>query len=430
MKVVAFLPAKGTSSRIPNKNIQLLDGKPLFMHALEKLLACEFIDEVYLDTESDELAELAIELNCKRLVRSPDLASNKTDGNRLFYNEVKDIQADIYIQMLCTSPFIEKKTIKEGIERVASGEFDSAVLVRKDKQYQWDKNGPIYDIENIPNSVDLTDTTIETMGLYIVSKDVAHNTKRRIGNKPYQLLASPIEAVDVNWPEDFDLANLIAAGMRERDRKLLTNLKTHITSAILSDILDDLGINGVLKGYKCNIDGVTSIGRAKTLKIRKLKDGEDFKGIYKALKSYESIVPNDFIVVENEVSDCAYFGELNANLAIRSGATAAIIGGATRDSREVFNLGFPVFSNGRTCQDVRRRATLESINRTIEIGGVKISPNDLIYADSDGVVIVPHEYEQEVIRRVFEVASNERSILVDIAKGVDVESLTELYGFF
>lgn len=430
MKIVAFLPAKGTSSRIPNKNTQLLDGKPLFMHALEKLLACDFIDEVYLDTESDELAEIASELSCKRLVRSPDLASNKTDGNRLFFNEVQSVDADIYIQMLCTSPFIDSETIRKGIEKVSGGEFDSAVLVRRDKQYQWDVNGPAYDIENIPNSVDLPDVTIETMGLYIVSREAAYETKRRIGKTPYQLLASPIEAIDVNWPEDFELANLMAAGIREKDRKLLSNLKTHITSAILSDILDDLGVNGVLKGYNCNINGVSSIGRAKTLKIRRLKDGEDYKGIYKALKSYESIVPNDFIVVENEVSDCAYFGELNANLAIRSGATAAIIGGATRDTREVFDLGFPVFSKGRTCQDVRGRATLESINRTIQIDGVTIAPNDLVYADQDGVVVVPQAYEKEVIRRVFEVASNERSILVDIAKGVDVESLTELYGFF
>ncbi|MDF1761992.1 MAG: hypothetical protein P1U57_01160, partial [Oleibacter sp.] len=173
MKVVAFLPAKGTSSRIPNKNTQLLDGKPLFLHALEKLLACDFIDEVYLDTESDELAEIAIETDCIRLKRSPDLASNKTDGNRLFYNEVRNVEADIYIQMLCTSPFIDTETIRNGIEKVASGEFDSAVLVRKDKQYQWDENGPIYDIENIPNSVDLADTIIETMGLYIVSKEIA-----------------------------------------------------------------------------------------------------------------------------------------------------------------------------------------------------------------------------------------------------------------
>ncbi|MEK9713633.1 MAG: hypothetical protein VW258_13800, partial [Thalassolituus sp.] len=146
------------------------------MHALEKLLACDFIDEGYLDTESDELAEVASELACKRLVRSPDLASNKTDGNRLFFNEVKSVEADIYIQMLCTSPFIDVETIRKGIEKVASGEHDSAVLVRRDKQYQWDANGPTYDIENILNSVDLPDITIETMGLYIVSREAAYET--------------------------------------------------------------------------------------------------------------------------------------------------------------------------------------------------------------------------------------------------------------
>ena len=46
MKVVAFLPAKGSSERIENKNIKLLDGKPLFLYTLEKLVKCDFIDEV------------------------------------------------------------------------------------------------------------------------------------------------------------------------------------------------------------------------------------------------------------------------------------------------------------------------------------------------------------------------------------------------
>ncbi len=54
MKIVAFLPVKGTSSRIENKNIKLLDGKPLFLHTLEKLSSCSFIDEVYLDSESEK----------------------------------------------------------------------------------------------------------------------------------------------------------------------------------------------------------------------------------------------------------------------------------------------------------------------------------------------------------------------------------------
>ena len=58
MKTIAFLPAKGSSDRIGNKNVRLLDGKPLFLHSIDKLLACDFIDEVYLDTESEEIAAM------------------------------------------------------------------------------------------------------------------------------------------------------------------------------------------------------------------------------------------------------------------------------------------------------------------------------------------------------------------------------------
>jgi CMP-N-acetylneuraminic acid synthetase len=219
MKVVAFLPAKGTSSRIENKNLKLLDGKPLFLHTLEKLTECDFIDEVYLDTESEVVIDLAQETNTKVLKRDPKLASNATDGNKLFMNEVEFIDADIYIQILGTSPFIEKDTIYKGIEKIKNNDFDSAVLVRKEKLYTWNSIGPNYDIENIPNSFNLDDTIIETMGLYIVKKQTALETKRRIGNKPYLLEASALEAIDVNYPEDFELANLIAAGEKRTRTK-------------------------------------------------------------------------------------------------------------------------------------------------------------------------------------------------------------------
>ena len=109
MKIIAFLPAKGTSSRIENKNIKLLDGKPLFLHTLEKLVACDFIDEVYLDSESEEIFSLAENVKCNFLKRDVSLATNMTDGHSLFYNEAKQVEADIYIQILGTSPFIKKE---------------------------------------------------------------------------------------------------------------------------------------------------------------------------------------------------------------------------------------------------------------------------------------------------------------------------------
>ncbi len=104
MRVVAFVPAKGQSERIANKNTAILDVEHLFKRKLRQLLECDLIDDVYLDTESPDLIELASDLDIKVLRRDPGLASNSTDGHALFANECAQVEADIYIQSLCTSP--------------------------------------------------------------------------------------------------------------------------------------------------------------------------------------------------------------------------------------------------------------------------------------------------------------------------------------
>jgi len=428
MKVVAFVPVKENSSRIENKNTKLLDGKPLFLHTVEKLMKCEFIDEVYVDTESKRIVELSEHTGCRFLMRDPSLANNDTDGNALYYNEIKKVDADIYVQVLCTSPFIDPETIKKGIDRVTLGDYDSSVLVRTERLYMWEEKGPIYDRDSIPNSNDLKPTTFETMGLYINDK-TSLETKKRIGKKVYPLQASATEAIDVNYPEDFELAQLIASGLREKERKLFNNIKTHLNSSMLSDILDDLGINGVLKDMHVNLP-VKILGRSKTLEIRELEKGEDYKGIYEALKTYDTIIPNDIIFVKNPIQKSAYFGELNANLAIRSGASGAIIDGYTRDSEEVKKLGFPVFYRGKTCQDVKRRGTVKSFNKKITIDGIEINPNDLIFGDEDGIIIMPQDKEEIILKKAFEVIKKEKNILIDICDGVDTDDIIKQNGFF
>lgn len=431
MKVVAFLPAKGTSSRIENKNIKLLDGKPLFLHTLEKLVACDFIDEVYLDSESEEIFSLAENVKCNFLKRDVSLATNMTDGHSLFYNEAKQVEADIYIQILGTSPFIKKETIQKGIAILKTqNEYDSVILVKKEKLYTWNEQTANYNLEHIPNSVDLPDTIIETMGLYITRKNVALEMKKRIGKNPYLLEASTIEAVDVNYPDEFELANFIAAGIREKERQLFKNLAYKLTSSMLSDIMDDLGCDTTITSLSLNLRNKKLLGRAKTLKIRELNENEDFTGIYDALDSYKTIVPNDIIIVENECSDFAYFGEMNANLAIRAGAIGAIIGGKTRDTKEVADLDFPVFATGAKCKDVRKRATLESINKKINLYGVEIYPNDLIFADNDGIVVIPKKYEEEVIQKAFETINKEKNILSDIMNGKSISDILKNNGEF
>lgn len=432
MRVVAFLPAKGNSDRVKNKNLRLLDGKPLFLHTLEKLINFDLFDDVYLDTESDEIIHYAQHLNCKILKRDSALASNKTDGHQLFLNQVNQVEADIVVQVLCTSPFIEKHTMQKAIEVLKENQaHDSVVLVRKERMYLWNEQGPTYDLEHIPNSVDLPDTIIETMGFYAMRTEAAKRLQRRIGETPYLLEASPLEAIDVNWPEDAELADLIAAGQREKERKLFANLSRLVNSALLSDILDDLNYSHqIIKGLQLNLQHERFIGRAKTLKLRALREGEDFKGIYDALYSYDTIVPGDVIMVENEVSSHAYFGELNANLALRAGAVGAVIGGMTRDSADVMQLGFPVLAQGYSCQDVRKRATVDSMNKPIQIQDIAIMAGDLIFADREGVVVIPKVLEEQVIAKALQHASNEKKLLVDIAQNINVDELTQKYGFF
>lgn len=431
MKVVAFLPVKGNSERLSNKNRQLLDGKPLFLHTLEKLLSCLFIDEVYLDSELDDIFQLASHLDFRPLRRDPALATNKTDGHELFLNEVRQVDADIYIQILCTSPFIEINTIKRGLDILTTNSnFDSVVLVKNATFYLWENQEPSYGRGRIPNSVDLPSMTIEAMGLYLARKETVHRCKARFGTAPYLLEAKPLEAIDVNTPAEFELASLIAAGKREKERKLFKNLEKQLSSALLSDILDDLGVDGVITGLTANLPHTKILGRAKTLKLRGLRDSEDYRGIYAALKSYHNIVMNDVVIVENEVPEFAYFGELNAHLAMRAGAVGAIIGGKTRDFDQTTRLNFPVFSTGTECRDVKGRATVAGINTRIQLSGVSILPDDLIFADEEGVVIIPKVLETEVLRRSIEVCRKEQNIKLGIALCEDINRLIESFGEF
>jgi len=432
-KIAVFLPVKSTSERIKNKNLKFLNGKPLFLHTLEKLEKCDFIDEIFLDSESEEVFEIASNVNFIKFKRDKKLADNLTNGNKLFLNEITATNADICIQILCTSPFIEPETIKKGVEiLINSTEFDSVVLVKKEKLYTWNSVDykPNYDIENIPNSFNLDDTVIETMGLYIIRKDTALKTERRVGNKTYLLEASSLEAMDINYPQDFELAELIMKGKKEKETLFFRQLKSRLNSSIISDTLEELNIkNKVITGLNLNLKDKKLLGRAKTLKI-KAKTDSSSENIYEALNSYETITSGDIIVVENEIPEFAYFGNLNANLAIRSGAMGAIIGGKTRDSSEIKQLEFPVFSEGFTCKDIKNKGQVASINKKISIKGVEISPDDLIFADNEGIVIIPRKFEFLVIEKCFEILDRENKILFDVAKGEEVSFIRQKFGDF
>src|SRR3546814_9956231 len=118
----------------------------LFRSKLRQALECKLITEVYPDTESDVLADHATDLPVKRLHSPAALATNATDGHEMFAYQCAQVpDADLYIQCLCTAPFVTADTLTRAIRHlIAAPEADSLIAVQRTKQYLWQDGAPAY----------------------------------------------------------------------------------------------------------------------------------------------------------------------------------------------------------------------------------------------------------------------------------------------
>lgn len=435
--VVAFVPAKGSSERIADKNLQILDGDHLFRRKLRQLLACHLIDHVYLDTESDVIAGLAGDLAVTRMRRPADLATNATDGHTMFAWECAHAApADLYVQVLCTAPFVTADTLARAIQRmIDEPEADSLVGVARARQYCWSGSEPLYGHGRIPNSVELPPTIVEAMSLYIVRRRPGEAPPtRRFGTSPILFELDPTEQVDINNPTDLAMAEALCAGHRAIEVTRLRALQPYLSSPVLADITKELGVRAVLPSAIGATSPGKMLGRARTLQLVAIhpeeRGGDRWRGIYGALESYRFVRPGCVITVANETPGHAYFGDLNATLAIRSGAVGAVIDGVTRDSRDVALLGLPVYARRSYCDDIKYEGTLGSMNMPIQIGDVPIRHDDMIFGDENGVVVVPERRWADVESAAWDVLTNEARIRIMAARGRDVGQILAECGAF
>lgn len=434
MKVVAIIPVKSTSSRLESKNIKLLCNMPLYLHTLDKLLKIDEINEVWIDTDDINIINIAENYGFtkfKYFIRQKIYADNSTDGNLLLENEINNIDSDIYLQILCTSPFTSIDNIKKSIQILKDKEYFSVVGCFKEKMYLWKGNSPVYDKYKIPNSNTLEDTIVESMSLYAITKDEFIKTKMRIGSCPFLLALEGEEIIDINYERDFLFANKMAIYNKFMEQNLLNLLKIKLSSCVISDLLNEMGYqNCILKNFDTNITTNKLFGRVRPIQIRYLKDNEEPNDIYKCLKSYDSINYGDIIFVNNLVDCKAYFGDLNATISISKNAQGTIINGYTRDVTRTIELNYPTFYKNKTCDDVKYFGTLDFFDMPILVDNTKIYVNNLIFADMDGIAIIPKEIENEIINKCKKIIENESNISNSIVCGKDIYTIINKFGNF
>ena len=211
MKTVAFVPIRLNSQRVEGKNLRLLGGEPLLCHILRALLRTQGIDETYVYCSNETIRPLLPE-GVRFLQRPERLDRDTTLGAEIYDAFTAEVHADLYVLAHATSPFIRPETIDEALEQVRSGICDSGFSAEKIQTFAWYEGRPLnYSPDNIPRTQTIEPVYIETSAFFIFPRPLWCERRRRIGDRPYMAVVDRIEGMDIDYPEDFAMAEVIAS---------------------------------------------------------------------------------------------------------------------------------------------------------------------------------------------------------------------------
>ena len=187
-KIVAIIPIKQNSQRVKNKNFKKINNYSLYELTLKKLKKCNF-DEVYVDTDSDEIKKYCVKNKINIIHRLKSLSKNTANGNDLLNYHAKIIDADFYFQLFITAPLIKISSINNCISILKkSKKHDSILTVQSLYTWFWFKKKPVnYNPKILPRSQDAQPIIVETTALYGIKKNSLKKRRCRIGIKSFFL---------------------------------------------------------------------------------------------------------------------------------------------------------------------------------------------------------------------------------------------------
>lgn len=211
------------------------------------------------------------------------------------------------------------------------------------------------------------------------------------------------------------------------------SLSKELYTAVLSDILDEIGLNKqALRTFVRPIDDTLMLfGRARTglfVETYFVREGEN--PYENEIKLIDDLKPGDIPVLacNGPTSRIAPWGELLTTASMARGAVGCVTDGLVRDVRQIRQRRFPVFHGGIGPLDTKGRARMVEIDTPVECAGVKVSSGDLIFGDIDGVVVIPQEAVTDVITRAQRKVRGENATRAELAQGRLLREVYEKYG--
>jgi len=210
----------------------------------------------------------------------------------------------------------------------------------------------------------------------------------------------------------------------------LDMMRSSLYSAVVSDALDGLGFKSQsprvsLRPYTT---GAILVGRCKTTLWANMGH-EDPRPYELELKAVDACRPDDVLIAAAGGSmRSGVWGELLSTAARNTGCIGAIVDGAIRDVAKIRQMGFAVFARGTCVYDSANRQRVIDVDVPVEVDRVTFSPGDLVFADEDGVVVVPRKIEETAIQRAWEKVHAENVTRDAIKAGMKATAAYEKYG--
>lgn len=214
METIAFIPARGGSQSIQNKNIKLLGGKPLISWVIGELEKVSKVDQIVVATDDQQIVSIVNNLGISKVEiyhRSKENASNtaSTESVMLEYLAEANLNANINFMLVqATSPFTTAKDFDAALNLLEKENVDSILSCTRIKRFIWKENGtPInYDYSARPRRQNFKGTLIENGAIYINSVQNILEHKNRISGKISIYEMPEYTSLELDEPDDWELA--------------------------------------------------------------------------------------------------------------------------------------------------------------------------------------------------------------------------------
>ncbi len=215
------------------------------------------------------------------------------------------------------------------------------------------------------------------------------------------------------------------------DQQKFDVIRQRLYTPVVSDTLDRLGFmkQAMRHDIRPLHPDFTIVGRARTLLWMQTYEPVQPNPYVNEIRAIDSLRPGDVAVHSTDHSwNVAPWGELLSTASKMRGANGTVADACVRDVRQIIAMGFPTFARGIMPLDSWGRGFVADVDVAVECGGVRVTPGDLVFADYDGIIVIPKAVEDEALNRALEKVTGENRTREALLEGRLLADVYEQYG--